>query len=463
MSANRGSRPRGRSSDVERLRMPPQSVDAEQSVLGGMMLAPDTVDLMRDLLKPSDFYRRDHQLIFQSILELDRKGKPCDAVTLGEWFDAQGLSEQIAGGAYLVELASTTPSAANIKAYAEIVRDKAILRAMIEAGTETVNDGFDPKGVDTPELLALAERRLSDIANGHSQLKDHSVSLRRSLSEAFSVIQDRYQAGGQVTGLATGYSDLDDLTTGLQPTDLIILAARPSQGKTTLALNIAEHAAVKKNTAVMVFSMEMSNSQLSIKMLSSHGRINVQRLRTGQLLDEDWGKLSESIKVLRDAKVFIDDSPGLSPDELRARAKRKKREENIGLIVVDYLQLMQVPSTKENRATEISEISRSLKAIAKELNVPVIALSQLNRAVEARADKRPMMSDLRESGSIEQDADVIMFIYRDEYYNKDSPDKGTAELIIAKQRNGPTGMVRLKFFGEHSRFDALAQDAYGEF
>ena len=449
---------------VDQLRVPPQSVEAEQAVLGGLMLAPDAYDRVADQLNDQDFYRRDHQLIFRAIRELAEKGKPFDAVTLGEWFESMGQSELVAGGAYLIELASTTPSAANIVAYAEIVRDKAVLRQLIEVGTTIVNDGFQPDGRESGEILASAEQQVFAIAEAGAKGKTDFTAMNKALSEAFDVLQTRYAAGGSVTGLPTGYTEFDEMTAGLQPTDLLILAARPAMGKTTFALNIAEHAAIRTKKAVAVFSMEMSASQLALRLISSNGRVNAQRLRSGQLEDEDWSRVTSAIRMLKEAKIFIDDTPGLSPEALRAKARRLKREHDLGLVVIDYLQLMSVPGNSENRATEISEISRGLKHLAKELNVPVIALSQLNRSLETRADKRPVMADLRESGAIEQDADVIVFIYRDEYYNKEnSQDKGLAEIIIGKQRNGPTGSIKLKFFGEYTRFDNLAHDSVGSF
>ncbi|KGO99093.1 replicative DNA helicase [Novilysobacter defluvii] len=449
---------------VDQLRVPPQSVEAEQAVLGGLMLAPEAYDTVADGLNERDFYRRDHQLIFRAIRELAEKSRPFDAVTLGEWFESNGHAELVAGGSYLIELASTTPSAANIKAYAEIVRDKSILRQLIEVGTEIVNDGFQPDGRDSSEILAKAEQEVFAIAEAGSQGRTDFTAMNTALSEAFDVLQKRYEAGGSVTGLPTGYTEFDEMTAGLQPTDLLILAARPAMGKTTLALNMAEHAAIRTKKAVAVFSMEMSASQLALRLISSNGRVNAQRLRSGQLEDEDWSRVTSAIRMLKEAKIFIDDTPGLSPDQLRSKARRLKREHDLGLVVVDYLQLMSVPGNSENRATEISEISRSLKHLAKELNVPVIALSQLNRSLETRADKRPVMADLRESGAIEQDADVIVFIYRDDYYNKEnSPDKGLAEVIIGKQRNGPTGSIKLRFFGEYTRFDNLSHDAIGSF
>ncbi len=451
-------------SRVEQLRIPPQSIDAEQAVIGGLMLAPDAFDRIADRLNEEDFYRRDHQLIYRAIRELAEKSRPYDAVTLGEWFESQGLAEHIAGGAYLIELASTTPSAANITAYAEIVRDKAILRQLIDAGTSIVNNGFQTEGRDSDEILSNAEQQIFAIAENRAQGRTDFVGISKAMGEAFDLLQQRYQSGGSVTGLPSGYIEFDEMTAGLQPTDLIILAARPAMGKTTLALNIAETAAIAAGKPVAVFSMEMSASQLALRLISSIGRVNATRLRTGQLEDEDWSRVSSAIRQLKQTKLFIDDTPALSPEAVRAKARRLKREHGLGLIVIDYLQLMAVPGNKENRATEISEISRSLKALAKELNVPVLALSQLNRSLETRTDKRPVMADLRESGAIEQDADMIVFIYRDEYYNKDaSPDKGLAEIIIGKQRNGPTGSFKLKFFGEYTRFDNLANDGYGSF
>ncbi|AER56356.1 replicative DNA helicase [Pseudoxanthomonas spadix BD-a59] len=444
--------------------MPPHSIEAEQAVLGGLMLVADAYDRVNDRLTSEDFYRRDHQLIYRAISELAERSRPYDAVTLGEWFDAQGQSDLIAGGAYLIELASSTPSAANITAYAEIVRDKAVMRQLIDVGTEIVNNGFQPEGRESTELLAVAEQKVFAIAEAGSRGRSDFVSMPSALKDAFSVLQDRFNSGGNVTGLATGYTEFDYLTAGLQPTDLLILAARPAMGKTTLALNIAEYVAIKSKKAVAVFSMEMSAAQLALRLISSNGRINAQRLRTGQLEDEDWSRVTAAIRMLKETKIFIDDTPGLSPEVLRSKCRRLKREHDLGLVVIDYLQLMSVPGNSENRATEISEISRSLKGLAKELNVPVIALSQLNRSLETRTDKRPVMADLRESGAIEQDADVIVFIYRDDYYNKEnSPDKGLAEVIIGKQRSGPTGSLKLKFFGEYTRFDNLAHDAVGSF
>jgi replicative DNA helicase len=449
------------SARIDALRVPPHSIDAEQAVLGGLMLDERAWERVADKLVEDDFYRKDHRMIFRAIGELANKNMPCDAVTLGEWFDSNGLSELVGGGAsYILQLANTTPSAANIVAYAEIVREKSVLRQLIDAGTQIAGDGFQPEGRTSQEILEVAEQKVFAIAESGARGRKGFVAMRAAVKEAFQILHQRYESKGAVTGLATGFSDLDDMTAGLQPSDLIIVAARPSMGKTALAVNFAEHAALKSRKAVAIFSMEMSASQLAFRLISSLGRINQQHLRTGDIQEEEWPRVTSAITLLSDAKIFIDDTPALSPAELRARARRLKREHDLGLIVIDYLQLMQVPGNKENRATEISEISRGLKALAKELNIPVIALSQLNRSLEQRTDKRPVMADLRESGAIEQDADVILFIYRDEYYNQESSDKGLAEIIIGKQRNGPTGMVKLTFLGQYTKFENFASANY---
>ncbi len=433
---------------IDSLRVPPHSVEAEQAVLGGLMLAPEAFDRVNEALTEKDFYRRDHQLIYRAIRELSERDRPFDAVTLGEWFESQGKLDQVGDGAYLIELASTTPSAANISAYAEIVRDKAVLRQLIQVGTDIVNDGFQPEGRDSSELLATAEKSVFAIAEQGARGRTDFVAMPGALKDAFEELRNRFENGGNITGLPTGYNDFDAMTAGLQPTDLIILAARPAMGKTTFALNIAEYAAIKSKKGVAVFSMEMSASQLAMRLISSNGRINAQRLRTGQLEDEDWSRVTGAIRMLKETKIFIDDTPGVSPEVLRSKCRRLKREHDLGLVVIDYLQLMSVPGNSENRATEISEISRS----------------QLNRSLETRTDKRPVMADLRESGAIEQDADMIVFIYRDDYYNKEnSPDKGLAEIIIGKHRGGPTGSCKLKFFGEYTRFDNLSHDSVGAF
>ena len=448
------------SRNIEALRVPPHSLEAEQAVLGGLMLSGEAWAKIADKLTERDFYRRDHQLMYRAIGELSEKGMPCDAVTLGEWFDAQGLAESVGGTRYVLELANSTPSATNIVAYAEIVREKSVLRQLIDAGMEITGDGFRPEGRSSQELVESAEQKVFQIAEAGSRGRQGFVPMRSAVKEAFRLLQERYESRSPITGLPTGFNDLDYKTAGLQAGDLIIIAARPSMGKTALSLNIAEYAAIKTGKAAAVFSMEMSSSQLAFRLISSLGRINQQHLRTGELADEEWPRVTSAITMLSEAKIFIDDTPSLSPLELRARARRLKREHDLGLIVVDYLQLMQVPGNTENRATEISEISRSLKALARELGVPVIALSQLNRSLEQRTDKRPVMADLRESGAIEQDADVIVFIYRDEYYNPESNEKGIAEIIIGKQRNGPTGTVKLTFLGQYTRFENFANESY---
>lgn len=439
--------------DHSQPRVPPCNVEAEQAVLGGLMLSTEAWDKVADRLSETDFYRRDHQLIFRAIANLADHSMPADAVTLGEWFESKGIGELVGGTKYILHLANTTPSAANIIAYADIVREKAVLRQLIDAGTDIIGDAYETSGRNAAEILEVAEQRVFRIAEAGARGRKGFVGMGAAVKEAFQQLQHRYENRGSVTGMPTGLTDFDQMTSGLQPADLIILAARPSMGKTAMALGFAEHAAVRCKKAVAVFSMEMSASQLAFRLLSSIGRINAQRLRTGDLEDADWPRVTTAISTLRQAPIFIDDTPSLSPGELRARARRMKREHDLGLIVIDYLQLMAVPGTRENRATEISEISRSLKALAKELNVPVIALSQLNRSLEQRADKRPVMADLRESGAIEQDADVIVFIYRDEYYNKESPDKGLAEVIIGKQRNGPTGTTKVAFLGHYTAFE----------
>ena len=445
---------------VDVLRVPPHSIEAEQSVLGGLMLVGEAWDQVADRLVEEDFYRREHRLIFRAIGQLAGAGHPCDAVTLGEWFERHGETANVGGVAYLAELANNTPSAANIVAYADIVRDKSVLRKLIEAGTQIAGDGFNPEGRGTPEILETAEQRVFKIAEAGARGRKQVVPVRQSVKEAVELLAQRYANRGQLNGLTTGFKDLDDLTSGMQRQDLVIVAGRPSMGKTAFALNIAEAVAMRAKQPVLVFSMEMSASQLAFRLISSMGRINQKDLRSGELAEEEWPRVSQAASLLSESKIFIDDTPALSPGELRSRARRMMREHGLGLVVIDYLQLMQVPGNKENRATEISEISRNLKAMAKELDVPVIALSQLNRALEQRNDKRPVMSDLRESGAIEQDADLILFIYRDEVYNKESNHKGVAEIIIGKQRNGPIDTIKLTFLGQYTKFENYAPEAY---
>ena len=437
---------------IENLKVPPHSIEGEQAVLGGLLLSPLAWDLVADVVTEVDFYREDHRLIFRAIHELNDRSKPCDAVTVTEWFEAHGKADQIDGGSYVNQLTSSTPSAANVKAYAEIVREKSVLRQLIDVGSEITSGVFASDGRDSKEQLEAAERKIFAIAEQGMRAGLDFVTVQETIKEAIEKIQELHEFEGEITGIPTGFKDFDKLTAGLQPSDLIIIAGRPAMGKTTLAMNIAEHAAIKHAVPVAIFSMEMSSLQLVMRLFSSLGQIDQTRLRTGSLDDLDWPKLTSAMNLLHKSRIFIDETPSLSPSELRARARRLKRKHDIGLIVVDYIQLMSVPGTKENRATEVAEISRSLKAIAKELCVPVVAVSQLNRALEQRPNKRPIMADLRESGSIEQDADLIIFIYRDEVYNQETPEKGKAEIIIGKHRNGPTGKIILTFQGEWLRF-----------
>lgn len=434
-------------------RNPPHSLEAEQALLGGLMLVPTAWDRIAGLVNERDFYRRDNQLIFRAIGELAERGEPFDPITLGDWFDSHDLSKDIGGSVALIDLANNTPSAANVEAYARVIRDRSVLRQLIDASSLTARDCFNPEGRTTEAILNEAESRVFSIADSGARGRKGFASTREIAREAVRIMHDRYESKGGLSGLASGFKDFDELTSGLQDGDLVVLAGRPSMGKSAMATNIAEFVALKTKRAVGLFSMEMPASQLFLRMVSSTARIDSQALRSGNLSEEQWPRFTGAVTVLSDAPLHIDETGSLSPSELTSRARRLHREHGLGLVVVDYLQLMQVPGTRENRATEISEISRSLKSLAKELNVPVIALSQLNRALEQRSDKRPMMADLRESGAIEQDADLIGFIYRDEYYNKDSADKGLAELIIAKQRNGPTGTIKLVFDGRHTRFN----------
>ena len=448
--------------DLEALKVPPHSIEAEQAVLGGLMLDNEAWPNVAELLNSDDFYRRDHAKIFRAVEVLANDSKPFDVVTLAEWLRSHEQLSDVGGMAYLGQLAENTPSAANIAAYADIVRQRSILRGLISAGTQIVESAFRTEGRNPDELLDLAESLVFEIAERESKSRRGFRPIKELLVDALDRIDMLFQRDNPITGVATGFYELDNMTSGLQKSDLVIIAGRPSMGKTAFAINIAQHAAIKEELPVAVFSMEMPSEQLAMRMMSSLGRIDQHKVRTGRLSDDDWPRLTHSVGILSEAKMFIDDTPALTPGDLRARCRRLAREHGIGLIVIDYLQLMQVPGTKENRATEISEISRSLKALAKELSCPVIALSQLNRSLESRQDKRPVMSDLRESGAIEQDADLIMFIYRDEVYNEDSADKGIAEIIIGKQRNGPIGSRKLRFFGEYTSFENLAHDYVSE-
>jgi replicative DNA helicase len=445
---------------AESLKVPPHSVPAEQSVLGGLMLDNEAWDQVADRVGENDFYRRDHRLIFAAIRDLAEHGKPFDVVTLAEQLEKTRQLNDAGGLAYLGALAKETPSAANIRAYADIVREHSVLRQMVRVGTDIANAAYFPEGRESTELLDFAEQQVFQIAEQGNRGRRGFTRIKDLLTQAVDRIDHLFQLDNPITGVPTGFTDFDEMTAGLQSSDLVIIAGRPSMGKTTFAMNIAEHAAIKHKVSTAVFSMEMPGEQLAMRMMSSLGRIDQHKVRTGKLEDDDWPRLTSAVSILAEAPLFIDDTPALSPTDLRARARRLKREHDLGLIVIDYLQLMQVTGSRDNRATEISEISRSLKALAKELHVPVIALSQLNRSLEQRPNKRPVMSDLRESGAIEQDADMIVFIYRDEVYNEDSPDKGTAEIIIGKQRNGPIGMKRLTFLGRYTRFENFAGDSY---
>ena len=448
-------------SETDALQVPPHSIQAEQAVLGGLMLDNPSWDKVADHVTEEDFYRRDHRLIFRAIAELADRSSPFDAVTLSEWLEQNQLLEATGGLATLGGLVQSTPSAANIKAYADIVRENAVLRELITVGNDIAGSAFVTEGRSSGELLEHAEQQVFRIAERGKRGKRGFRSIRSLLGAAVDRIDKLFQQDDPFTGVPTGFTDLDEMTAGLQPSDLIIVAGRPSMGKTTLAMNFAENAAIKHQLPVAIVSMEMPGEQLALRMMSSLGHIDQHKVRTGKLEDDDWPRLTSAVSLLDNAPLFIDDTPSLSPTELRARARRLKREHDIGLIIIDYLQLMQVPGTRENRTTEISEISRNLKALAKELEVPVVALSQLNRGLEQRTDKRPVMSDLRESGAIEQDADVIIFIYRDEVYNEDSPQKGIAEIIISKQRNGPIGKRFLTFRGQYTRFENYSGDSYG--
>ena len=445
----------------ELLRLPPYSLQAEQSVLGGLMLDNQCWDKVADKVSIEDFYRKDHRLIFESITELARRDEPFDVVTISEILGQTGELDSVGGLAYLAALANDTPSAANIVSYADIVRQRSVRRQLIHIGNEIADSGFDTEGRDINELLDTAESKVFKIAEQGAKGQKGFESIKDLLGKAVDRITELHENQEVITGVSSGFTDLDEMMSGLQPSDLIIVAGRPSMGKTSFAMNLAENVGIQSGMPVAVFSMEMPGDALAMRMMSSLGRIDQHKVRTGQLEDDEWPRMQSSINLLAEAKVFIDDTPALSPIEVRARARRLMKENGqLGLIVLDYLQLMQSPSKSESRVAEISDISRSLKALAKELDVPVIALSQLNRNLEQRPNKRPVMSDLRESGSIEQDADVIIFIYRDEVYNEDSDSKGVAEIIIGKQRNGPIGTCRLSFLGQYTRFENYANDSY---
>ncbi len=449
-----------RDREVAQLRVPPNSFEAESSVLGGLLLDNAAWDRIGDVLSEADFYRYEHRLVFKAIADMVNGNKPADVITVFEHLQNLGKADETGGLSYLNKLAQYVPSAGNIRRYAEIVRERAILRKLISASDEIATAAFNPQGKAVDKILDEAEQKIFHIGEEGSRNKQGFLNMGTLVVELLDRVQEMADNPSDITGIPTGFYDLDRMTSGLQAGDLIILAARPSMGKTSLAINIAEHVALNEELPVAVFSMEMGASQLAVRIVGSIGRIDQTHLRTGKLTDEEWPRLTEAIEKLRNVSLHIDETPGLTVSELRANARRLARQcgGKLGLIVVDYLQLMSVSTSMndENRATAVGEISRGLKMLAKELGCPVIALSQLSRGVESRTDKRPMMSDLRESGAIEQDADVIMFIYRDDYYNKDSKEPGVAEVIISKQRNGPTGTAKLAFLKPLTKFESLA-------
>ncbi len=442
------------------LRVPPHSVEAEQAVLGGVLIDNGAWDRIAGILATAHFYRNDHRVVFDAVSGICDGGQPCDAVTVAEQLERNGQLETSGGLAYLAELTENTPSSANIVAYAEIVRERAVLRELIRTSTEIAESAFRPQGRGALELLDEAERSIFEIAERGTEGRRESVAIRDVLTDVMDRIDELSRQENPITGVPTGFSDLDLMTAGLQRGDLVVVAGRPSMGKTAFVMNIVEEAAIRDKLSVIVFSMEMPAEQLTMRMLASLGRIDQQRVRTGRLSHEDWPRLTSQVALLNDTNIFVVDDSALTPAELHARCRRLKREHGVDLVVIDYLQLMHVPGTRENRATEISEISRSLKALAKELMVPVVACSQLNRRLEDRQNKRPVMSDLRESGAIEQDADLILFIYRDEVYNEESKDKGKAEIIVGKQRNGPIGKVALAFLSQFARFEDFTSVDY---
>ena len=448
------------SNDVETtaLKIPPHSIEAEQAVLGGVFLDKEAWDKVAERVREEDFYRRDHRIIFRAISQLSNEGQPYDIVTVAEWLENHQLLDESGGMRNLAALAENTPSASNISAYADIVRKRSVLRQLISATSDINDTVFNPQGQSSEQILEFAEQIVFEITEQENRGRKSYQNIGAYTDKVMETIQALAESKSHITGIRTGYHDLDFKTAGFQRADLIIIAGRPSMGKTALAVNIAETAAIKDKHSVAIFSMEMQAEQLATRMMSSLANIDQHKVRTGKLDGDDWIRFTSTVGILQETKMFIDDTPALTPAELRARCRRISREHGLDLVVVDYLQLMQVAGTVENRATEISEISRSLKAMAKELNIPVIALSQLNRSLESRQDKRPVMSDLRESGAIEQDADVIIFIYRDEVYDEETSDKGMAEIIISKQRNGPIGKVKLAFRGQYTRFDNFVED-----
>lgn len=471
--------------DPAALKVPPHSIEAEQSVLGGLLLEHAAWELVADRVTADDFYRQDHRLIFEAIRGVQDLGQPCDLITVSERLEQLEELERAGGMAYLGLLAGGVASAVNVATYADIVRERSIARHLIEVGSQIADSGFHPQGRSIAELLDEAEGRVFEIADRGARARSGFESIKDLLPAAVERLEKLYRSGVPLTGLSTGFSDLDRMTSGLHPAEMVIVAGRPSMGKTSFAMNMVESVAIRAGQPVAVFSMEMPAEQLALRMISSLGRVDAHRVRTGQLHEDDWPRVTSAVTLLGEANIFIDDTPALSPLDLRARARRLKRQHGLGLIVVDYLQLMQPPAGRraDNRVQEVSEITRGLKAIAKDLDVPVLALSQLSRQVEQREDKRPQLSDLRESGSIEQDADVVMFIYRDQYYaeraepsqrDDESEEKfhgryekwqqrcekvyGVAEVIVAKQRHGPIGIRKFAFDGDTMTFSDLAPD-----
>jgi len=448
---------------LETLRVPPHSVQGEQSVLGGLMLNSEAWNEISDKIASEDFYRREHQLIFQAMRALSEADQPLDVVTIAEELERRSELNDIGGMPYLGMLANETPTASNVPAYARIVREQSVMRQLIKVGNKIADSGYRPEGRPVDDLLDQAETEVFRIAEQKDKGRQGFQNIQALLTKTVDKIDELFNSDDALTGVSTGFNDFDGRTSGLQKADLVIVAGRPSMGKTTFAMNMCENVAIGAGVPVAIFSMEMPAEALTMRMISSLGRINQQAVRSGKLEDEDWPRVTSAVNILSQAKIFIDDSAALTPNEIRARCRRLQKEHGqLGMVMVDYLQLMRAPEAGDNRVNEISAISRGLKALAKELNCPVVALSQLNRSLEQRPNKRPVMSDLRESGAIEQDADLIVFIYRDEVYNEDSPDKGKAEIIIAKQRNGPIGTVNLTFQGQFTRFDNFARDVYEE-
>ncbi|MCW8090788.1 replicative DNA helicase [Alteromonas sp. ASW11-130] len=452
----------GTDKNIEKLKVPPHSIEAEQSVLGSMLIDPESWDKVAELVTENDFYNRSHQIIFKAILRLLSQNMPVDLITVSEELENHDQLDDAGGFAYLGELAKNTPSSANVTAYARIISERAVTRELIGVAHEIAEIGYNPEGRESADILDFAESKVFEIAEKRTGENEGPRNVESVLGKTIDRLEALIKTNKEVTGVTTGFTDLDKKTSGLQPSDLIIVAARPSMGKTTFAMNLCENAMMAEEKPVLVFSLEMPSEQIMMRMLASLSRVDQTKIRTAQLDDEDWARISNTMAMLKDKdNLFVDDSSGLTPMDVRSRARKLARERGgISLIMVDYLQLMRVPSLSDNRTLEIAEISRSLKALAKELEVPVVALSQLNRSLEQRADKRPVNSDLRESGSIEQDADLIMFIYRDEVYHENSEEKGVAEIIIGKQRNGPIGTSRLTFQGQFSRFDNYAGPTY---